>query len=40
MRVLCTTAVDWTKLKLIASVIATAAVPQANAFKPLLLRCS
>jgi hypothetical protein len=32
---LCTTAVDRTKLKLITAVIASAAVPQARAFKPL-----
>ena len=36
--VLCTTAVDWTKLKLAISVIATAAVPQASAFKPLFTK--
>jgi hypothetical protein len=38
MGVLCTTAVDWTKLKLIAAVIASAAVPQASAFKPLFIK--
>jgi hypothetical protein len=38
MGVLCTTAVDWTKLKLTAAVIASAAVPQASAFKPLFIK--
>jgi hypothetical protein len=33
--VLCTTAVEWTTLKLIASVITTAAAPHETTFKPL-----
>ena len=36
--VLCTTAVDWTKPKLATNVIATAAAPQDNAFKPLFIK--
>jgi hypothetical protein len=35
---LCTTAVDWTKVKLANSVIATEAVPHASAFKPLFIK--
>jgi hypothetical protein len=38
VRVLCTTAVDWIKVKLATSVIATAAVPHASAFKPLFTK--